>query len=84
MSERISTEYATRIMKAHSPEELAFIAADIKVTCDKDPEFKKIWRAWLLCIYDSALKTLTAPELIPEECLNKEGLKALERGEITL
>lgn len=82
--EKIATQYAVRIMASKTIEELTFIGAEIKAYLDKDADFKAGWRSWLIDIWQSQYDTLSAPKLVPEECLNKSGLKALARGDISL
>lgn len=76
----MATVYADRLSKCKSVEELKHIGGEIKA------DLKSLvgWEDWLRDCYRSCETTLTAPKLIPAECLNAQGMKALERGEITL
>ena len=77
---RLATKYADRLSKCKTVEELKHIGAEIKA------DLKNLvgWEQWLRDCYISCETTLTAPANIPEECLNKLGIAALEKGEIVL
>lgn len=82
--EKIATQYAVRIMASKDIAKLTFIGAEIKAFLDKDADFKANWREWLIDMWQSQYDTLSTPKLKPEECLNKSGITALKRGEISL
>lgn len=77
---RLATNYAERLSKCKTVEELKHVGLDIKTDLKNLSGYEDWLRDW----YRSCEISITAPHLIPEECLNKEGLKALAKGEISL
>ena len=77
---RLATSYADRLSKCKTVEELKHVGLDIKTDLKNLAGYEDWLRDW----YRSCEISITAPELIPEECLNKEGLKALKEGKISL
>lgn len=73
-----ATVYAKRIAKCTTIIDLKAIASEIKANLATVAG----WEDWLRDCYSSAYKCLTTPQKPIEKLLNKEGLKALERGEI--
>jgi len=76
----IATRFAEKLSKCGTIVELERIGAEIKASL-KEVEG---WEDWLRSWYASRFITLSEPKLVPEECLNAEGIKALARGEIKL
>jgi len=74
----LATKFADELMGARDLAELGQICVEIKARLHDLGEMLP----WLRDIYASAYKCLTMKEKPIEELLNKEGLKALERGEI--
>lgn len=76
----IATEFYVKISKCTTIIELNRIGVEIKASL-KNVEG---WVEWLRCGWQSQYDTLSAPKLVPEECLNAKGIAALKRKEITL
>ena len=74
----LATKYYEKMSKCKTIEELFIVGQEIKAD-DKNLEG---WIDWLRCGYMSMSDTIKAPIIPIEECLNKEGLRVMDRGEI--
>jgi len=74
----LATKYYEKMSKCKTIEELFVVGQEIKA----DEKNLEGWIEWLRDGYKSISDTIKAPIIPIEDMLNKEGLRALARGEI--